>query len=95
MMRNCRIADLRAKEVINIRDGLRLGFPVDIEMDRETGRVVALVVMASGRPGGLFGRGHEYVVPWEKIRRIGDDLVMVDQETTEPMPQPRQKWLNL
>ncbi|MCL2031461.1 MAG: YlmC/YmxH family sporulation protein, partial [Oscillospiraceae bacterium] len=66
----------------------------DIEMDRETGRAAALVVLAAGRPGGLFGRGHEYVVPWENIRRIGDDLVLVDQDTAEPAPPPRQRWLN-
>lgn len=95
MLRNCRIADLRNKEVINIRDGMRLGFPIDIEMDRETGRVTALIILASGRSGGLFGRGHEYVVPWEGIRKIGDDLVLVDQNPSEPTPQPKQKWLNL
>lgn len=94
MLRNCRIADLRGKEVINIRDGIRLGFPIDVEMDRETGRVTALVILASGRPGGLFGRGHEYVVPWESIQRIGDDLVLVDQEPGDPTPPPKQKWLS-
>ncbi|MDR1736742.1 MAG: YlmC/YmxH family sporulation protein [Oscillospiraceae bacterium] len=90
----CRIVDLRGKEVINIRDGARLGFPVDIEFDRETGRVNAIVVLAEGRYAGLFGKGREYVVPWEGIRRVGDDIVLVDQERSEPTIPPKQRWLN-
>lgn len=93
-MQICRIVDLRNKEVVNIRDGARLGFPVDIEFDRDTGRVTALVVQAAGRYGGLFARGREFVVSWENIRRVGDDIVLVDQASGEPVPPPKQRWLN-
>ena len=28
---------------------------------------------------GLFGRGEEYFIPWECIKRIGDDIILIDK----------------
>ena len=76
----CRIVDLRCKEVINICDGCRLGYPCDVELDARTGVIVAIIV--SGPPPflGLFGRCAIHVVPWCDVRRIGDDLILVERE---------------
>ncbi len=40
----CRMVELRCKEVINICDGCRLGFVGDVEVLLPEGRVAALVV---------------------------------------------------
>ncbi len=77
---NCRIVDLRGKEVINVCDGARLGFPYDVELDVITGRVVAIIVPGPGRFLGFFGRSVDCVIPWEAIRRIGDDIILVDYD---------------
>ena len=74
----CRIVDLRCKEVINICDGRRLGFPWDVELDALTGHLVAIIVKGPPRFWGIFGKCHEHIVPWCDIRRIGDDLIIVD-----------------
>ena len=39
-----RVTDLRCKEVINVTDGLRLGFVSDVEILLPEGKVLALVV---------------------------------------------------
>ncbi|MDR1116780.1 MAG: YlmC/YmxH family sporulation protein [Oscillospiraceae bacterium] len=74
-----RIADLRLKEVINIHSGCRLGFVNDVEVDVVSGRVIALIV-----PGpckfGIFPLGEDYVIPWDSICKIGDDIILVDFE---------------
>ena len=75
----CRIKQLRCKEVINICDGCRLGYVSDTELKVPEGQVVAIVVEGPCRFFGLFGRGEEYVVPWECIQRIGDDIILVDR----------------
>lgn len=71
----CRIVDLRCKEVISICDGSRLGYVNDVEIDTCTGRLVAIVV-----PGRvkfrLLGKREDFVIPWEAIRRIGDDIIL-------------------
>ena len=41
---NCRIADMRHKEVINTKDGTRIGYVCDVEIDTVTARVLSLVI---------------------------------------------------
>ncbi len=74
----CCIAELRCREVINVRDGCRIGYVNDLEVDISCGRVVALVVPGPCRFFGLFGREDDYLIPWECIKRIGDDIILID-----------------
>ena len=75
---NVRIADLRCKEVINICNGFRMGFVEDVVFNQVTGQIIALVVPGPYRFFGLFGREDDYIIPWECIRRIGDDIILVE-----------------
>lgn len=74
----CRIADLRCKEVINICNGLRMGFICDVVINACTGQILAIVVPGRCRFFGLFGREDDFIIPWECIRRIGDDIVLIE-----------------
>lgn len=71
-------SDLKVKEVINVIDGRRLGNITDIEIDVETGRLTAIVVPGPGKFLGLFGRNDDIVIPWEKINKIGYDIILVE-----------------
>ncbi len=78
-------SDLRIREVINIVDGKRLGLMSDIEVDLENGKVTAIVVPGPARIFGMFGRDRDYVIPWEKIVKIGEDVILVEvQNFTNP-----------
>lgn len=71
-------SDLKLKEVINIMDGKRLGTITDIEIDIETGRLTAIVVPGAGKFLGFFGRNGDVVIPWDKINKIGADVILVE-----------------
>ncbi|HAK74019.1 MAG TPA: YlmC/YmxH family sporulation protein [Sporomusaceae bacterium] len=71
-------SDLKLKEVVNVLDGKRLGGITDIEIDIETGRLTAIVVPGQGKFLGLFGRNEDIVIPWEKINKIGMDVILVE-----------------
>ena len=75
----CRMRDLRCKEVINISDGCRLGFVSDVDIRIPEGQVIAIVVNGPCRFFGLLGRGEEFYIPWECIQRIGDDIILIDK----------------
>ena len=76
-----RMYDLRQKELVNLNDGARYGFVSDLEINTDEGKIVALVVPGPGRVLGVFGRDQEYRIPWEKINKIGDDIILVDCTT--------------
>lgn len=71
-------SDLRVKDVINIVDGRRLGALIDVEMDHETGRIHSIVVPGQSKLFGLLGTSGDLVIPWEYIRRIGPDCILVE-----------------
>ena len=77
MEKICRILDMGYKEVIDLRDGARLGYVGDVEIDTETGRVQSMVIPGRLRLFGLLGREAERVVSWEDIEKIGEDIILV------------------
>ena len=62
----CRMVEMRYKEVINICDGCRLGFVGDVEVLLPEGRVTALIV-AGTLPlfSACSAGGRSFSVPWE------------------------------
>ena len=74
----CRVAELRYKEIINVSDGSRYGWVGDVEVDLESGQVRALVVPGRLRLFGLLGREEDRVFPWEAVRRFGADTILVE-----------------
>ena len=90
----CRIADLRCKEVINVCTGFRLGYVSDVIFDVVSGQLLSLVVPGPCRFFGIFGRGDDYVIPWRCIRRIGDDIILVEAEGEQRREKPpKRKWI--
>ncbi|MBE6908286.1 MAG: YlmC/YmxH family sporulation protein [Ruminococcaceae bacterium] len=73
-----RFTELRCREVINICDGCRLGYVGDLELRIPEGEITALIVPGPLRFFGLFGRGEEYYIPWRCIKRIGDDVILIE-----------------
>lgn len=74
----CRVSELRYKEIINVSDGSRYGWVGDVEVDLESGQVRALVVPGCLRLFGLLGREEDRVFPWEAVRRFGADTILVE-----------------
>ena len=77
----CRLAEMREKQVVCIKDGTILGFVNDIEFDTESGRLTYIVVYGQRRLFGLFGRDNDCRIPWESIEVIGEDSVLVNFES--------------
>ncbi|MFG6373379.1 MAG: YlmC/YmxH family sporulation protein [Oscillospiraceae bacterium] len=72
------ISDLRYKEIIDVADGCRYGYPQDIVVELTTGQVTALLVPGQPRFFGLLGRDEDIVIPWSRVRQVGEDIILVD-----------------
>lgn len=71
-------SDFRQKEVINIYDGKRLGFVCDVDIDMTTGKLNAIIIPGKSKILGFFGSAEDYVIPWNNIKTVGEDIILVD-----------------
>ena len=78
-----RFSCLQEKEVINICDGRRLGCVCDLEMDAISGKICTLIIPECGSKWNFFGKERAFFVPWRCIRRIGDDIILVEVDGEE------------
>lgn len=91
---NCRIADMRHKEVISIKDGTRFGLVNDVELDTSSGRITSLVIYGRLRGFGLLGREDDIVIKWEDIQVIGEDTILVCYNYNMYMNSRKRGWFN-
>ena len=70
--------DFKHKEVININNGKRLGYVQDVCADLETGMITSIIVPGSNKIMSFFNQNNDIVIPWQNIKCIGDDLILVE-----------------
>lgn len=75
-----RISDLRMKDVIEAEDGRRLGYINDMDIDPDAGRIDALIIPGKRSWRWMFGRTDEVVLPWQRIVKLGIDVIIVQKE---------------
>ncbi len=74
-----RSSEFKNKEVINVLDGKRLGYVSDVNINYEKGTVEAIIIPGPSNLLSIFSGGnHDYVIPWNNITKIGDDIILVD-----------------
>ena len=78
-----RISELKQKEIINVKDCKRLGFAGDVDFDMKTGCLLALIVPGPGCFCGFLGREKEYIIPYQDICQVGEDIILVDVKEKE------------
>ena len=75
-------ADLRKKEIINLCDGVRIGYSSDFEFDKCTAQITGLIIESCSGFLGL-GKPDTVVIPWKRIECIGEDTILVNYTSHE------------
>lgn len=70
--------DFKHKEVINIKDGRKLGFVQDVCADLETGKITSIIVPGNNKFMSMFSNSNDIVIPWEQIQCIGEEIILVE-----------------
>ena len=78
------LSELRTKDVVNTLDGRRMGKVMDIEFSPLDGRVEALVIPGEFSVGNML-RGEKcgIVIPWQRICKIGENVILVELDNEE------------
>jgi len=93
VLRVIKISELRARDVVNILDGKKLGNIIDIDLDLENGKVLALVLPGRLKGFSIFSKREEVSVPWNKIIRIGRDVILVEVPVVKEMDEYRRNFI--
>jgi YlmC/YmxH family sporulation protein len=70
--------DFKHKEVINISDGRKLGYVQDVCADLKSGHITSIIVPGTSKPFSFLAGEGDIVIPWEKIKCIGENVILVD-----------------
>ena len=70
------INNLRQMEIIDINSGLKLGYIKDFKVDCDDYRIIAILLPT--QKSSWFNKNNSVEIPWEKIKKIGVDVILVD-----------------
>lgn len=73
-----RFWELGCREVINCKNGKKLGYVGDIGIDLERGCITELYITVGSKYCGCIGKKGEYCIPFGAVVRIGVDIILVD-----------------
>lgn len=82
------LRDLSNKDVIQLKTGENLGRIDDIVFDERGARLQSVILRGRAYCFGLLGCDDDLILPWESIKTIGTDAIMVD---AEPLPDTRRR----
>ena len=54
------------------------GYVQDVCADLESGKITSIIVPGTNKMLNIFSSNNEIVIPWENIKCIGDDLILVE-----------------
>lgn len=73
-----KISDLKNMRVVNLGNGKVMGKIVDLVLDVNRGYVKAVMLPGESRWLGIWGAEKLTEVPWDKIKKIGKDVIIID-----------------
>lgn len=75
-----RYKDISGKEIVNVNQGSRLGIlgQTDLEIDIHSGQIISFII-SNYKWFGLKKEGDETKIRWEAIKKIGEDMIMIEE----------------
>ncbi|MGI6703240.1 MAG: YlmC/YmxH family sporulation protein [Clostridia bacterium] len=77
-----RLSQIGGKEIVNLNTGERLGMvaEADLVIDKATGNIIRLLIPEERLGFSLFGERNFIEVPWENVKKIGNDMIIIEQD---------------
>jgi len=76
-----RLSELSGKEIVDVNRAERLGVlgQTDLEINVQSGQIEALLIPTL-KWFGMKRQGGEIRVEWEQIKKIGNDMMIIDMQ---------------
>ena len=76
----CTLSEMRNKEIINIKNGARLGYVDDVEFETETASIKSFIVYGRTRFFGFLGREDDLIITCDEIEVVGVDTILISAD---------------
>lgn len=70
------INNLRQMEIIDVNSGTKMGYIKDLRVDCEEYRIISILLPT--QKSSWFTKNNSIEIPWEKVKKIGVDVILVD-----------------
>jgi len=79
-----RFKDIGSKEIVNVNKGTRLGIlgQTDLEINERTGQIEAFII-PNYKWFGLKKENEETKIHWSSIKKIGEDMILVEMDASK------------
>ena len=73
-----KLSELQKKDIVNIKDGKKIGKIIDVEFDQNSGYMVHFVIEEYHFFKGLFSNRSEFTIKFSQIKKLGEDVILID-----------------
>lgn len=80
-----KLTELMSKDIINDEDGIKLGKIIDVELDGNDGKILSVIINKGIKLSNIFSTKEQILIPWDKIIKIGNDVIIVDYKKTKKL----------
>lgn len=75
-----KLSELQNKTIINLQDGKNIGNIIDLEIN-DDGSARGIVVEKHKFLISTFSSKKEFIIKWDQIKKIGEDVILIDTNT--------------
>ena len=77
-----RLSEIGSKEIVNLNYGARLGILADVDffINEKSGQIISLLVPERKFQLKIFSERSEMEIPWNSIRKIGNDMIIIEMD---------------
>lgn len=72
-----KLSELQKKDIVNVNNGKRIGSIIDININQE-GLLESIIIEKTTSILSLLSSKNEILIKWEQIKKIGEDVILVD-----------------
>ena len=73
-----KLSELQKKDIVNIKDGKRIGRISDVEFDPFNGYMIKFVIESSHFVRSLFSSEEVLTIKFTQIKKMGEDVILID-----------------
>ncbi len=73
-----KLSEMQKKDIVNIRDGKRVGRIIDVEFDPSNGYMIHFIIEKTKFVRNVFSFSEDLNIKFSQIKKLGEDVILID-----------------